>query len=226
MTLVKICGITEIDHATAALEAGADMLGFVFAPSRRQVAPDVARKIIRRCRDLYPHDRQEWLAVGVFAGPFLSFVQDAAAICGLDAVQLSGEEPLDFGLKLSLPVFKVIHVSSTEPPASAVRFAESLNETLRALRARHPASRLLLDSAGRGVWGGTGRSFDWRLVGQTAHDCIVAGGLDPSNVGSAISTMRPWAVDVSSGVETDGRKDPDLIRRFISAARRTDKHEN
>jgi len=225
MTLVKICGITEIDHAVAALEAGADMLGFVFAPSRRQIAPAVATEIIQRLRNRFPRESRTWLAVGVFAGQPLAFVESTAALCGLDVVQLSGEEPLESSLKLALPVFKTVHLSGLERSANPVCLRESIAEAARTLKeAQHPGSRLLLDCGGSGRWGGTGRSFDWQAVGQAARDCIVAGGLNPSNVGAAIAVMHPWAVDVSSGVETDGRKDLDLIRRFVSAVRRTDNH--
>ena len=225
MTLVKICGITEMDHALAALEAGADMLGFVFAPSRRQIAPNVAAEMIKRCRDSYPPDKRGWLAVGVFADQPLSHAEDTASTCGLDVVQLSGAETLDGTVSMALPVFRAVHLSGMDHTVNPADPVESLTKVLRTLRAHHPASRLLLDSGGSGVWGGTGQTFDWHSIGPAARDCIVAGGLNPSNVGAAIAVLHPWAVDVSSGVETEGRKDPELIRRFIAAVRRTDNHE-
>ncbi len=225
MTLVKICGITEVEHAEAALEAGADMLGFVFAPSRRQIATDAATEIIQRCRDSYSPDERRWSAVGVFTDQPFSFVEDTAASCGLDVVQLSSGESVDASLSIGMPIFKAVHLSGLHPSVNPANLAESLAETLRELRVLHPASRLLLDSGGPGVWGGTGQTFDWRSIGQAARDFVVAGGLNPSNVGTAIAAMHPWAVDVSSGVESGGRKDPELIRRFIAAVRRTDNHE-
>lgn len=214
-----------MEHAEAALEAGTDMLGFVFAPSRRQIATAPAAEIIRRCRDIYPPDERSWLAVGVFTDQPLSFVEDTASICGLDVVQLSSGEPLDTAFSIALPVFKAIHLSGVDHRVNPADLAESLTEMHHVLRAHHTASRLLLDSGGSGVWGGTGQTFDWQSIGSAARDCIVAGGLNPSNVGAAIAVMHPWAVDVSSGVETEGRKDPDLIRCFIAAVRRTDNHE-
>jgi phosphoribosylanthranilate isomerase len=225
MTLIKICGITESGHALAALEAGANMLGFVFAPaSKRLIAPEVAREIIANCHERFPSDLQPWRSVGVFADQPLSLVTSTASICGLDVVQLSGAEPPDYGAQLTLPLFKTVHLPGLGISGGSAHGGESLEERLRSLKVCHRASRLLLDSGGPGQWGGTGLPFDWRFVGPAARDSMVAGGLNPTNVGSAIRVMWPWAVDVSSGVETDGRKNPDQIRHFVAAVRRADEY--
>jgi phosphoribosylanthranilate isomerase len=97
---------------------------------------------------------------------------------------------------------------------------------LREAEAHYPVARLLLDAGGSWRWGGTGERFEWESVGSLARDCMVAGGLTPSNVGAAVVAMHPWAVDVSSGVETAGKKDAALIQSFIMEVRRRDSHES
>ena len=269
MTAVKICGITEVDHALAALEAGADLLGFVLAPSRRRSSPERVASMVDRCRRSFPPGQRPWQAVGVFANQPLEFVLEAAASCSLDIVQLSGQEAPEYCRRVPLPLFRAVHVAdlllsfepagpSGDPEAGApAREAPEcrpavegevpfdvgapssldgprssgarqrleppvLEATLRRLGERYGAARLLLDSGGGGRWGGTGRPFAWSSIGPAAHDCLVAGGLTPRNVARAMAILRPWGVDVSSGVERDGRKDPDLIRRFIMEVRRAD----
>ncbi len=221
MTYVKICGITNLDHALCALEAGADFLGFVYAPSRRQLSAEMAASIVQRARDAFPPAQRPWQAVGVFANQPLGFVQDAASQCGLDVVQLSGAEPPEYCRQISPPVFKAVHL----PPVAGMQYSRYPGSALSILRESCRAARLLLDSGGAGCWGGTGQSFDWGWIGTAAQDCMVAGGLGPDNVSTAIATLRPWGVDVSSGVEIAGRKDPGLIRRFITEARRSDNRE-
>lgn len=238
MTVVKICGITTLEQALQALESGADQLGFVMAPSRRQLAPEIAAGIIQGARRRFPPAQHPWLAVGVFANQPLSFIVAAAAICELDIVQLSGEEPAEYCRGVPCPIYKAFHL-----PRAAIRKeidrgevgivpqADELNrplgrggldEKLRALRDSTRATRVLLDTGGAGRWGGTGEPFQWDLVGTIAGECLVAGGLTPENVAKAVAITRPWGVDVSSGVERDGRKDPDLIRAFITEVRMRD----
>ncbi len=220
MTRVKICGITNVEHARCALEAGADMLGFVFAPSRRRISQADCAEIVARCLEGFPKEQRDWLAVGVFVNQPLLDVVEAADVCGLDAIQLSGDESLDYCRQMPRPLFRVVHM----PSLLAVPGPAGAEGRLRELRAESAAARLLLDAGGPGQWGGTGASFDWGLLGEAARDCIAAGGLNPTNVDEAISTMRPWAVDVSTGVESAGRKDPILIQHFIAEVRRSDEH--
>ncbi len=220
MTVVKICGITELDHAIHALEAGVDLLGFVFAPSRRQIAPEGAERIVRECRRLFLPELRGWRAVGVFANQPLDFVLEAVSRVGLDVVQLSGRETPEYCHRLALPLFKTVHV----PELARCSVGNDLGAVLLDLKASYRATRLLLDSGGSGRWGGTGTPFRWDDVGDAARDCLVAGGLNPSNVARAVALMRPWGVDVSSGVETDGKKNPDLISRFVLEVRRCDAH--
>ncbi len=261
MTVVKICGITELEQACRALQAGADLLGFVLAPSRRRLPAEVVAEILLHCRRSFPPDQRPWQAVGVFANQPLAFVQRAGLEAGLDCLQLSGEEPPDYCLQLSLPLFKALHLpaiapagwkavgpnsrsrsgrrkepaptgpsAALSPQLSALRTEPELRPLstayLEEARREYGASRLLLDCGGSGRWGGTGLSFAWETVGEAARDCLVAGGLDPENVATAIATMRPWGVDVSSGVERDGKKDRELIERFIHQAKGSDHHGN
>lgn len=233
MTVVKICGIAELDQACWALEAGADMLGFVFAPSRRQLPVGVVSEILLHCRRRFPQQSRKWQAVGVFADQPGDFVQRAADDAGLDYVQLSGQESPEFCRQLSVPFFKTVHLGTPDlcrgdgdaschaerSQASPVTCKRDLSQELANLRLHYGAARLLLDSGGKGAWGGTGTPFQWETVAGAAADCLVAGGLNPENVVDAIAAMAPWGVDVSSGVEADGKKDRDLIRRFVDRAK-------
>ncbi len=236
MTVVKICGITEMEQALQALEAGADQLGFVLAPSRRQLHPEVVAGIVQGARRRFPPVERAWQAVGVFANQPLELVLAASELGKLDVVQLSGEEPEDYCRHVRLDFYKVCHLGSPHVGSAgegaggggAVRAPledvgrGDLAERLGALRDRHGATRLLLDSGRFGQWGGTGQPFPWDLIGVAAQECMVAGGLSPANVAQAIAVMRPWGVDVSSGVEREGRKDPLLVGDFIAEVRRWD----
>ncbi|MEW6541272.1 MAG: phosphoribosylanthranilate isomerase [Bacillota bacterium] len=202
MTLVKICGITNLDTALAAAAAGADALGFVFASGRRRVAPETARDIIRR---LPP----EVLTVGVFVDEDPETVRGIAAYCGLGALQFHGRESPDYCRDFQVRVVKAFGVT------------RSSAGDLERDSAAYPVWALLLDTAAGGRPGGTGRVFDWRLVESLkfSRPVILAGGLNPENVQAAITAVRPYGVDVSTGVETGGVKDPEKIRRFITLAR-------
>ncbi|MHB0870974.1 MAG: phosphoribosylanthranilate isomerase, partial [Chloroflexota bacterium] len=199
---------------------GPHLLGFVFAPSRRRLPPEVAAEIAGRCRLLFPPRERQWAAVGVFANQPLESVADASTRAGLDYVQLSGEESPDYCRRLGLPLYRAVQVGN---PAGVLTGsgggAAGLRDALDRLRIEHGATRLLLDSGGGGRWGGTGIPFRWEQVGDAARDCLVAGGLNPENVARAVATLRPWGVDVSSGVERDGKKDLTLIREFVRNAR-------
>ncbi|MDP3045488.1 MAG: phosphoribosylanthranilate isomerase [Eubacteriales bacterium] len=196
---VKICGLSDRRTALAAADAGADALGFVFAPSQRQVTPEVVREIVR----ILP---ETVTAVGVFMDQPLEYVLDTAAQCNLGAVQLHGSESPDYCREIKLPVIK--------------SFPLSLPYRVEDPRPFNPWA-VLLDSAGPGGAGGTGKTLDWQKLRQL--DCglplILAGGLNPDNVTEAVNTVRPFGVDVSSGVETDRRKDIEKIRAFVLNAR-------
>ena len=210
MTRVKICGIKTLDQATAALEAGADFLGFVFyPPSHRYVAPDTAAEIVAYCRERF-RSSHPWSAVGVFVDEPAEKVKRIAAQAGLDLAQLCGSEDRAFAEDLDLPVIRVVHVDGTGAPSGS------------AVPADYGATRVLLDTKAEGRFGGTGTTYPWSAVRSLAAEAFLAGGLKPANVAEAIQTARPWAVDVSSGVERNRVKDPDLIRAFIAEVRRVD----
>ncbi len=196
---IKICGITDIATALAAAEMGADAIGLVFAPSRRQVNVEAARAIA----DAAPPFLTK---VGVFVDEDPARVDAIAAACGLDVVQLHGHESPQVCAASRRPVVKAIRVAD----------ASSL-EQIGAYR----VAAFLLDSDVPGVAGGSGRSFDWTLAASAARSAriILAGGLTPENVQDALNCVRPFGVDVSSGVETGGRKDPEKMRTFIGRVR-------
>jgi phosphoribosylanthranilate isomerase len=208
MTLIKVCGITSIEAGLTALDAGASYLGFVFyPPSIRLVTPEGAGKMISALREAHPAG---WQAVGVFVNESLEKVRAVAALSGLDVVQLNGEEPREYVEALDLPVFKAVRIGGDAPvavPPSPADFA---------------AERLLVDASVPGQYGGTGVSYDWTQVRPIVVDGFVAGGLTPTNVGAAIAAATPWGVDVSSGVERGGVKNPKLIRAFLEAVRQAD----
>lgn len=195
---VKICGITNEDDALLAVALGADALGFVFAPSRRQVKVEAVRDIVKRLP-------RETMTVGVFRDDQPAHVVDVAARIGLHAVQLHGREPRTEVQWIRERVRFVIQAFAAGDPALAAA-------------ANSPADVILVDSPDPG----SGRVFDWRLAegAPSGVRVLLAGGLTPHNVGDAIALVRPWGVDVSSGVEVAaGRKDPRKLRQFIEAAR-------
>lgn len=218
MIRVKICGIGNPGDACVAAEAGADFIGMVFVPERRRrITPDDAKAIVDAVRELRsPAPR----LVGLFAGQPLEEVNEVVAHCGLDAVQLCGQESLDYAAGVGCPVFKVVHV-----PGSA-RSADDVPDLAERARQFRDAGHLVtLDRLVEGVQGGTGQSFALEVaaaLSRRGSSFMLAGGLSPANVGRAISIVRPWGVDVSSGVETLGRKDHRKIRRFVTNARDTD----
>jgi phosphoribosylanthranilate isomerase len=213
MTRVKICGIRDKNHALAAVEAGADFIGLVFAPSPRQVTPTQACEIASAVKKSSDATR----VVGVFVNAPASQVNEIADFCALDLVQLSGDESWEYCREVVEPVIKAIRISQQSP--------EELYAELSAGGELLPSQRFiaLLDSQVEGKYGGTGESFNWNLAQQVAKKfpVIVAGGLDPENVAKLIETVRPWGVDVSSGVETNGLKDASKIRAFVKAVRST-----
>ncbi|MCD6230692.1 MAG: phosphoribosylanthranilate isomerase [Dehalococcoidia bacterium] len=214
MTRVKICGIKEEVHALAAVEAGADFIGFVFAPSRRQVSMEKAREIV----DTAKKSSSATKTVGVFVDTPASEVNKIADFCGLDWVQLSGDESWEYCHQITRPVIKAIRIS--QQPREKV-YAELTAELKELCPQRFI---VLLDSQVEGQYGGTGVTFNWSLARQVAKEgpVIIAGGLNSRNVAQAIEIAAPWGVDVSSGVETDETKDIAKMKAFIEAVRRAD----
>jgi len=199
---VKICGITNVTDALAAVDAGADALGFMFyAPSPRCVTQELAAGIIR---ELPPFVAK----VGVFVNPTEAEVRNAIVECGLDTLQFHGEEPPEFCRAFGLKVIK----------AFRVRDKESLKIT-----EAYPTEAWLLDSYVAGQLGGTGAQFNWDLateVAQKHKSVILAGGLTPENAADAVRKVRPYGLDASSGVESaPGKKDAGKVAAFIAAAK-------
>lgn len=215
MTKVKICGISQVDHALAAAEAGADFIGMVFASSKRQISPPTAQQIVLALEDMKPCP----LIVGVFVNIDAHEVNRLATTCRLDWIQLSGDETWEYCKQIERPIIKTIHVSDSRDSKNIMTELSAGSKLLGA-----ESFICLLDSRVKGAYGGTGQSFDWELAGQVSqkYPVIVAGGLSPENVGQAIKTARPWGVDISSGVETNGIKDTSKIEAFISVVRRAD----
>ncbi|HEX8149273.1 MAG TPA: phosphoribosylanthranilate isomerase [Pyrinomonadaceae bacterium] len=202
MTHVKVCGITNLEDALAALEAGADMLGFNFyARSPRYVSPPEALRIVERL----PAGVS---CVGVFVNESApAEVERIAREAGLGAVQLHGDEPPEYCRSLGgLTTIKALRVGADFDVESA---------------AAYDTDAVLLDAYVPGARGGTGHTFDWALATLTRERVprlFLAGGLNPDNAAAAVAAVRPYAVDVCSGVETSpGRKSPELMRRFVKA---------
>jgi len=193
---IKICGITSLEDAKAVVHLGADALGFVFAESARRISPEEARSIVNQ---LPPFVAK----VGVFVNAPLTHLRRIRDYCGLDAVQLHGEEDADYIQTLGPGVIKALRLNG-----------KPLGEL--------PKSTLLVDAYDPKLRGGTGKQCDWQLASELAQSrlVILAGGLSPDNVAQAINKVNPYAVDVSSGVEREpGRKDHDKIASFINNAR-------
>ena len=219
MTHVKICGIREEAHALAAVEAGADFIGLIFVPGRRQVTPSQAKKIAAAVKQ----GDKATEVVGVFVNTPAPKVMKIADFCHLDRVQLSGDEPWQYCAKLSTPIIKVVRISKYQP------FENICANLAAGERVISNQKHLyLLDPQVKGKYGGTGTTLDWNLAHQVAQrfPVIIAGGLTPQNVAQAIKTAKPWGVDTSSGVETGGVKNIAKIRAFIAAARSADDKYN
>ena len=216
MTRIKICGLMEAEHALSAARAGADFMGVVFAPSRRRISPEQALSVIRAIHNMPEHPK----TVGVFANLGAGEVNRIAAHCHLDMVQLSGDESWQYCRDIEYPIIKVVHVPPTQ---KAERVMNEIEEGGKARLKYKPV--FLLDSKHGNAYGGTGVTFDWRLAEEVAASfpVIVAGGLTPDNVGQLVRRVNPWGVDVSSGVESNGRKDNEKIEAFIKAVREAER---
>ena len=200
---VKICGITSLGDAQLAAAAGVDAVGMVFCTgSPRAVDVQVARDIVAAVGPFI-------CTVALFVNPTRSEVEDVISGVKPDLLQFHGDEPQQFCEGFGVPYIKVLKVGSSRVDA--------------ALLASHPAARgLLLDTLDPQRHGGTGRRFDWSLApAGSGRPIVLAGGLDADNVEEGIRSVRPWAVDVSSGVESSpGQKDPVKVGRFMRAVER------
>jgi phosphoribosylanthranilate isomerase len=193
---VKICGICDAAGAAAAIEAGADLIGFHFCSSQRRVTPEEARAIVDGLT-VRP------AIVGVFIDQDAEEVRQIAELVGLDLIQLHGSEPP--GFDAGRPVMKVLKVRDGVIPDAAAW-----------------PDPVMLDSWSADQRGGTGQVWDWELARPllAARKVFIAGGLEPGNVGKVVSGFKPYGVDVSSGVEASVRvKDPDKVRAFVHAVR-------
>lgn len=199
MVRIKICGITNPQDASMAVELGVDALGFIFAPSPRQVSPENVQHII----DSLPPFVQ---TVGVFVNEDLSRIRDIMDFCGLDVIQLHGDESPEFCRELmphTMKAFRLKDASSLIP--------------IRPYQGK--VRGLLLDTYQENLKGGTGKAFEWNLAVKAREygiPIILSGGLGPSNIERAISTVKPYAIDVNSSVEgRPGKKDPTLMKQLM-----------
>lgn len=209
--VVKICGLREPEHAAAAAEAGADILGFIFAPARRQVTAEQARACIEAARQIKP----DILACGVFVDAPAVEIAEVSRRAGLDLAQLSGSEVPTFVADLPVPAVKALR------PQPDVTAAGVLGEISTFRHAPVPPVAFLLDAFSATAAGGTGEQVDWGLAAEVnaGFPVMLAGGLNPENVADGVARVRPLGVDVSSGVEVAGRKSVERIHAFVSAAR-------
>lgn len=251
--IVKVCGVTNADDATAACQAGANLIGVIFAPnSKRHVTAEAAKSVVNTVRafgertsrmTLPQHQQQESplsrlvanarslenvsrrpLVVGVFQNQSPEFVRQMVEECGLDLVQLHGNEGMEAASQAScgVPAIRVVDIETD--PTTGKASDDSAKRLLNSITADPVA--ILLDTSIKGTkaGGGTGVTFDWSIVEKVQNaglPVIIAGGLTPDNIEDAVLSTRAWGVDVSSGVEaTPGTKDHDKVARFVSGARR------
>lgn len=207
MTRIKVCGITNREDAAHCAACGADAIGFVFADSPRRIAPERAREIMCRLEPFVT-------GVAVFVDRLAEEVRRTLEITGCSVAQLHGSEPPHY-----------IRSLAPYPVIKAVRVRESLDEAL--VSSYKEARAILLDTHVAGVAGGTGERFDLALARKLVQEgwrVIVAGGLTSDNVGEVVASVRPYGVDVSSGVESaPGRKDPERVAQFIASVRAADR---
>lgn len=224
---IKICGLTNLEDARIAIAAGADLLGFIFyAKSPRYIAPEQAQTIITTLKHSLANENQPTNQltnpstnqphfVGVFVNETPERINTIVELAGLDFVQLHGNETADHFARLHGRAFKALRpATSEEALAGAITFA--------GLGPAH-GPRLLIDAFDPKAYGGTGKQTDWHTAAHLARQypgLLLAGGLTPDNVADAICTVRPWGVDVSSGVEAEpGRKDHAKVWQFVENAR-------
>lgn len=219
MTWVKICGNTSLEDARLAVELGADALGFIFAESKRRVSP---AQVASMAQHLPKHVERVGVVYSRDAAEIAAIVQEA----GLTAVQLHGGIDLALVDRLRERLGSEVGMIQTLHWVVGTDSSEQLRSELREIAAAKTVDRVLIDSRVGAAGGGTGVSFDWKAARSVFEEAsqnlrvIVAGGLRPENVAEAIRELRPWGVDVSSGVEASpGRKDPDKLATFLRVAK-------
>ncbi len=204
MTRIKICGITNLDDGLEAIEAGVDALGFVFVPNTpRYITPSQAKLVIKQLPPFITN-------VGLFVDSEIDEIEDIVNHCKLDAVQLHGNESPEMCSQISLQtkVIKSFHIKKEL-------------QVLRNEIENYRVDAYLLDTFIKGKAGGTGQTFDWRIAEGLSQRIILAGGLTPDNIGTAIAQLQPYGVDVSSGVEkSPGKKDTNKIYSFVRQVRK------
>ena len=231
MTWVKICGITNLEDAQTAVEAGADALGFVFyEKSPRKIEPQIAREIVQQL----PEKIEK---VGVFVDLFQDQLTEIVNAVGLGTLQCrlrpksasspEGKSGFQHRMRMLMPL------SATRLIEDEKRLQALTAEFVRMAESRKPPKgfdSILLDSTTPAQPGGTGRTFDWKRIARLVHvmykcvKVIAAGGLTPENVAEAMRILHPWGVDVASGVEAiPGKKDPAKVRAFVTAVRDADR---
>ncbi|HDR7633016.1 phosphoribosylanthranilate isomerase [Bacillus mycoides] len=202
---VKICGITDMETAKRACEYGADAIGFVFAESKRKITPGQAKEIIG---EIPAHV----FKVGVFVNESVEVIQKIAEECGLTHVQLHGDEDNHQIKRLNIPSIKAVGVTLEKDIECAKKY---------------DTDYLLFDSPKEKFHGGNGKTFSWELLAHMPNELrektILAGGLNILNIEEAIRTVQPYMIDVSSGVETEGKKDIEKIKQFIKKAKECSK---
>ncbi len=203
MVRIKVCGLTDPSEAKAVAEAGADAIGLVFAKSPRQIDPDRAREIVQNLPPMVQ-------TVGVFVNESSEKIRQIIDYCGLDLVQLHGEETPEICEQLAPRVIKAWRIRTKADIQALLPYQEVVKA-------------FLLDAWSQSAHGGTGETFDWSIAIEAkkvlSRPIILAGGLKPENVAQAVKQVRPWGVDVSSGVENaPGEKNIDLVADFIRRA--------
>jgi phosphoribosylanthranilate isomerase len=202
---VKICGITDLETALVAVKCGADAIGFVFADSKRRISIKHARKIIEKLP-------KNLMKIGVFVNEQGDTIEQIVKETGINMVQLHGDESTIDCAGFSVPVIKALNIESADDLFKA-------NE--------YDCDYILLDSPKGKYRGGNGIVFDWNIIKQIKGKVIIlAGGLTRENVAEAIQTVHPYMVDVSSGVELNGKKDKGKINDFINEAKGRKKNDN
>jgi anthranilate synthase/indole-3-glycerol phosphate synthase/phosphoribosylanthranilate isomerase len=247
-SLVKVCGISSVEAATEAATAGADLIGLIFAEkSKRKVSIEQAKEIVSSLRSLDAPETTEleqeddealdWfqmhrqllegrerkpLVVGVFVNQSIRYMTQVALKVGLDLIQLHGTESIEAARYLPVPVIKAFHIDNDSFKAGHINAITQPGSHHYVLLDAKVASLPLDQQGGQGV------KFDWSIASKVVNKdaespfpIILAGGLDPGNVASAIHQVKPWIVDVSSGVETDGKKDLEKIRDFVNTVKST-----
>lgn len=194
---VKICGMTSEEPALCAAQHGADAIGFIFAESKRKIAPETTKNIISKLP-------REIIKVGVFVNEDLEIVKEIVSITGINLVQLHGDESPEYCRSIPFPTIKAFSIASV---ADLMKVHD------------YPCEYILLDGPKGKYHGGNGIAFDWDIIKHfdfKGKKVILAGGLNPQNVAAAIKEANPFMVDVSSGVETNGVKDLEKIKIFLN----------